>query len=211
MAPFALPASPARAAGMETFAQDAFGRTVSGEWQRADFGGVYSHAGDGSDFAVGNGTGKMVVRAPRSSASSTLSGVAAGDVKAAITVATNRSATGKGQYVSLVLRNSSPGTEYRARVRFAADGTVLTSIQRVRAGVTTLLAPEVAVPQLFHQQDRYVRIRASATGVSPTTIRVKAWRDGASRPRVGHPLPLTPRLSKPRARSAFAYLCPSRQ
>ncbi|CAN5869098.1 hypothetical protein BH24ACT15_BH24ACT15_35200 [soil metagenome] len=183
VAPFAQPVAPARAGADETFVRDSFDRTLSGEWRRADLGGLYAHAGDGSTFAVGNGVGKITVKTPGGYGASTLGSTAGRDVNATITVATNRKGTGKGQHVSLFLRNSSPGTGYLAQVRFASDGRVLTSIRRSVAGVTTLLAPEVTVSGLVHRADRKFRIRASATGVNPPAIRVKVWPALKSQPK----------------------------
>jgi hypothetical protein len=166
-------------------ASDTFGRAVAGGLGAADLGGAYTYAaGHQPAFSVNGAAGLMTVPTPGQSRQAWLAGVSARDVDATIAVASSNAATGGfGQTFSLQLRRVALNTEYRARLRFAPDGTVRLGVFTVNGSNTEVaVGPEVIVPGVAHVPGQAVALRAQVEGASPTTIRLKAWTAGTPEP-----------------------------
>jgi hypothetical protein len=92
-------------------------------------------------------------------------------------------ATGGGEFAYLVARRIDASTEYRAKVRFAADGGVYLQPTRVTGGVETSLGSgEVRVTGLTPVVGSFIWLHATFSGTNPTAITLRAWADGSPEP-----------------------------
>jgi hypothetical protein len=93
----------------------------------------------------------------------------------------------------VLLRKTYPrlynnGREYRVRVAFtgntSAGRNVRLKLSKVVSGVETPIGTEYVVPWSVAQfePNRVFRVRASASGASPTTLRAKIWTSGQAEP-----------------------------
>ena len=79
-------------------------------------------------------------------------------------------------------RRIDASTEYRAKVRFAADGGVFIQPTLVSGGVETSLGSEVRVAGLAPAVGIFIWLHATFSGTNPTTISMRAWADGSAEP-----------------------------
>ena len=163
-------------------ASDGFGRTVANGWGVADMGGTYTILGTASDYAVDGSSGTMKVAAVTNR--SALLGTSALNTEISFRFALSALPVGGQEYVYGVLRHVSSTTEYRAKVRVAPNGNVFVEGTVVVNGVETDIAPEVRVTGVTATAGTYLWLRAQTTGTSPTTVRMRAWLDGAAEPQV---------------------------
>jgi len=164
-----------------TYAGDAFERVVNGGWGSADNGGSYTGSGSAADFAVADGTGRMTLPTAGATRAQYLAGVSQRDVDVRVRVASDRLAQG-GQFIYALARRVSSGNEYAGKLRFAPDGNVYVSVSRFSGGGETTLGAVMKVPQLSHVAGAAVWLRMTVSGADPTTIRIRAWADGAAEP-----------------------------
>jgi PKD repeat protein len=165
-----------------TVAADAFDREVTGGWGSADLGGTWLRSGPAADFVVTGGVGTLILPTPGSTRAQYLTSVSVSDVDFLFSVASNKAAAGSPQYVYGVARRVSAGTEYAAKVRFAPDGRAYLNVSRFVGGTETVLSNAVQVPGVIHSAGAAVWVRMQLSGVSPTSVQVKAWADGSSEP-----------------------------
>ena len=105
------------------------------------------------------------------------------DVDVTFTVRSDKAPTGDGITVYGVGRSVGGGSsEYRPRIRLAADGAVWVRAVRYLSGAQTALGTDVQVPGIAYTAGMRLRVRAQVAGASPTTIRLKVWVDGATEP-----------------------------
>jgi large repetitive protein len=161
-------------------ARDAFGRTTTNGWGTADEGGAWAVSGTSSRYAVTGGVGTVALAAGTSGRVS-LSGFSSTDTELAVDIETDKAATGGGQYISLIGRTVSGGSDYRGKLLLAAGGAVTASVTRFGGGVETTLGSTV-VPGLTHAAGTRVRARLQVSGASPTTVRFKVWAAGQPEP-----------------------------
>ena len=69
---------------------------------------------------------------------------------------------------------------YRARIKVAIGGKVTVTLSRVVAKAETAMK-SVSTTLTYAAGDK-LQIRAQAFGSSPTTVRVKVWKDGTAEP-----------------------------
>lgn len=165
-------------------ADDTFTRTSASAWGSAETGGTYTH-GEGTDpsFSVAGGVGRIEVPTAGSTRSALLGSASARDVDVQIAVSTDKPANAtNGQSFTLFFRRTASDTEYRVRTGFSADGRVRLRLLKVVGGTETPLSGEFVVPGLTHVPGAFIRLRARASGVSPTTLEVKAWATGYAEP-----------------------------
>lgn len=161
---------------------DSFSRTVVDRWGSADQGGTYTHLGSRSAFDV-TGSQGTVTLSPGGSRGAFLGTTSVQDVDASAQVAVDRAPTGGGSYLSLTARRQSTGAEYRARLRLAADGTVLVRIARTSdTGAETQIGSERQVTGLTVGPGVPLALRFETSGANPTTLRVRAWVAGQPEP-----------------------------
>ena len=97
-------------------------------------------------------------------------------------VAANKVPAGSSQWVYGVMRRVSSSSEYRAKLRIAANGSVFVQGSSVSGNAETPIGTEVPVAGLKVTPGSFVWLRAQISGSSPTTIRVRAWADGTIEP-----------------------------
>lgn len=183
--PLALALTPSRAeaavipAAETQIASDAFGRTLSNGWGKADQGGTYtSH--NPTLASVSNGRGVLALR-PGSEVRHTLNGVSSRDTNITATItAGQRPAAGNGVTTTLVVRGTA-ADGYRAQFRHDRQGRLVGSISKVKSGQETILANDrVILNQVGQGQTAHVELRA--TGSSTVELSARAWLKGTSRP-----------------------------
>ena len=163
-----------------SLASDAFARTLASGWGSADVGGSWSTVG--SSYSVADGVGRISVAAG-SGRSAVLSQVSSNNTDLSFSLVSNKAITGSGLYVAAIGRSISNAGDYRAKARLMSNGTIGLSLTRNNAaGTETIILAESTVAGLqFAAGDRlYVRVQVS--GVSPTTVRAKMWKQGQTEP-----------------------------
>jgi len=152
-------------------------------FQAAEAGGPYALAGPPADFAVNGSAGTITLRAARANRAAYLSRIAAMNVDETVRVATNKRATGGGQYVyELVRSNTHVGNEYRGKMRLDNGGRVHIQVTKVLANVETNLGREVVVPGLIYRPTTALWMRLQVRGTVPTRLRMKVWPVGQVEP-----------------------------
>jgi hypothetical protein len=89
---------------------------------------------------------------------------------------------GASQFAYVVLRRTSSGDGYRAKIRLTPDGDVRATFTRVTNGNEANVATAVVVPGVVPTANGWIRLHVQVSGVSPTTLRLKAWPDGSAEP-----------------------------
>lgn len=154
-------------------AADTFTRTVTAGWGTAETGGAWT-VNSTAKLTVAGGVGRI-----SSNAGSTLTATlpaadtASVDLRTALTLdrIPDRALT------LTVTPRQVGGAAYGARLTANANGTF--SLQAMRDG--TVLAGG-AVPGITLTAGKKLQIRVQVDGTSPTTIRARAWLDGAPEP-----------------------------
>jgi hypothetical protein len=80
------------------------------------------------------------------------------------------------------VRRVGGGTEYRVKVRISPSGGVYLHATKVVQNVETGFGSEVKVPNLTYVVGTDLLVRGRATGASPTTLTIRAWRADAAEP-----------------------------
>jgi hypothetical protein len=106
-----------------------------------------------------------------------LTGTSARDVDLSFRFRADKAPAGGNQFVYAVVRRAG-NDEYRAKVRFAANGSAWIRASRVVNGAEADLGSEVAV-QL---SATWTRVRVQVMGADPTAIRIKAWDNDQTEP-----------------------------
>jgi PKD repeat protein len=169
--------------GPVAFASDAFNRTVAGGLGTADVGGPWTATFGASRQSVAPGVATMNLSAAGSQDASHLGQVsqASADVRTAVSL--SAAPTGGGVTVTVVGRRVTTNQEYRARLRFLANGTVGLAITRL-SGTSSeaLVGSEVLVPGLTYTPGQVLRVRLQVSGTGTTTLAASVWVDGATEP-----------------------------
>jgi PKD repeat protein len=170
------------APAMRELVRDPFSRTVAEGWGTAGTGGTYSHSGGTAGMSVRSGVGLVVSSADNASRGARLP-IQAVDQDLRVTVSGDQVPTGSGYTTQLVARTVAGSQEYRLRLRFSGNGQgYLTVMKRGTSSAEVAVGNEVAVPGLTHEVGAAYILRATVTGTSPTTLRMKAWRSGTTQP-----------------------------
>jgi hypothetical protein len=164
-----------------TLASDAFSRSVSGGWGSAAVGGAWSLIGSASAFAVDGAAGTQRATVAGQTRESDLA-ISVRDVDVTARLRVSALPVGSSQYAYVVLRRTSAGDAYRAKLRLSPDGRVYATFTRGTNGAEADVAPERVVSGLTPAANGWIRLHVQATGSSPTTLRLNAWRDGSSEP-----------------------------
>lgn len=184
--PFAGSSPAVVAAADATTASDAFSRTTSNTWGSAPRGGTYVLSGSSADFDVNGTAGTIRLPTAGESRTALLPGVSLRDTDLRFRVKTDKKSAGYSQYVFALGRQVAVDTEYRMRLRFAPDGSVWLKGTRTIAGARQAVSAEQRVTGLSRTEGSYLWVRAQFTGVSPTTLRARVWRAGATEPTAWH-------------------------
>jgi CSLREA domain-containing protein len=165
----------------DTTASDDFGRVVSDGWGTADTGGPWTPiAGAASDYNVDGSVGTMRLgTAGAPTHGMALNSVSTSDVDVLAKVSVDKLPTGSSVYVSLSARRGA--SDYRGRLRLANTGGVF--LQAAHAtGETEVFMGSEANTGFTYGAGTQVWVRMQVVGANPTTIRMRAWRDGTSEP-----------------------------
>jgi PKD repeat protein len=163
-----------------TLATDAFGRSVTGGFGTADVGGAWSVTGGVTNASVSAGKGQLKSTKAGASLAASLGGVSSTSINARVTFSLSAVPNGAGEFVSLAGRQVSAGTDYRARVKVASNGSMTLYIGKTVAGAETTLKT-VNLTGSYVAGTEYV-IRTEVEGSGTTTIRAKAWAKSQMEP-----------------------------
>ena len=168
--------------GFVVVAQDSFARTITRGWGAADVGGSWSLAATPS-FADGT-VGHLVAPTANSGSAARLLSTSALDVDAQVVIGVDKagSGTGIGHWAFIVVRRTSDGNEYKGRIEFYPSNQIMVSAVRTLSGVDSLLSDDVPVPGLTYAAGARYILRVNVAGSAPSTLRIKAWREGAPEP-----------------------------
>ena len=163
------------------YAKDAFERTATNGWGTADLGGAWSVSGALPKWSVGSGVGSVSLAAG-GSGTAILPSVSKTDTEVAVALASSKIATGGGDYFSVIARQVGATTDYRGKVQFRSDGTVVVVLTKMVAGTETAVSSTVVLPGVTMAANDKLQVRVQAVGTSPTTLRLKAWKNGTAEP-----------------------------
>jgi hypothetical protein len=180
---FTLTVDPAPAGG--PIATDTFTRTVTRGWGSANTGGAWTVGGSPGDFSVNGSTGRITLSAGATRMAHMLS-VSAATTDILVTVATDKRPTGGNVFYYVLGRRTATNTEYRAKVRIAANGTVWVQPSKAVSNTLTVLGPELQVPGLVANAGQPLAVRVQYLGTSPTVIRMRVWDPASTEPTVWH-------------------------
>ena len=133
---------------------------------------------------VDSGEAWMSMTAPAKGPAAYLPGPTSTDLDLQLDLRLDKVPAGTGARVdqSVILRRNANG-DYRAMVRVQANGSVRAGFARTSAtGVQTVLGTDVTISGLTYAVGDILKVRAQATGTSPTTVRVKVWKSTATEP-----------------------------
>lgn len=157
-------------------AKDTFDRTLSNGWGSADAGGIWSALyGATSAASVSNGKGVLTL-APGGTRNMALAGTSLLDTHSTVQFSLDSTPASGNSYVGLAARQSTT-KNYTVRVWMRAEGTVWLVAQQ--SGAVLLAAP---VAGMSWAAGDVFNLATEVTGVSPTTIKAKIWKDGATEP-----------------------------
>ena len=156
---------------------DSFGRTVVDGWGTAPTGGDWSTSWPDSRFAVDGDAGSLTLDAGVT-VGSWLEDVSLASTEVQTTVSVDKVPDVGGVYVHVQGRRVSASEFYSARVKLLATGQVqLHATVGNGTPVAGLTVPDLA----FAAGDEF-RVRVQVEGTSPTTVRAKVWKVGATEP-----------------------------
>ncbi len=164
----------------DAYSSDTFERVVANGLGVADNGGPWTLSGTASGFAANNGVGK-ITGAVAANRAVYLNSIHQTDMDVKTQVSVDTAASGGGGYVSIIGRRVSNGNDYRLKLRYQPDGTVIAYLARTLGGVETILA-NITVPGLRVNPGDLLRTRLLMTGTDPTTVSAKVWRQGTMEP-----------------------------
>ncbi len=165
----------------DQYAADTFGRTVTNALGTADRGGAWTPtASVGANFSV-DGEAAHITGVTGANRQGFLQAVRQTDVDIKTDISINAPATGGGTYVYVVGRRVSTGNDYRLKVRYQADGSVVAYLAKTVGNTETIVA-WTNVTGLTVSPGDVLRVRFQALGTSPTTLRAKVWRASGFEP-----------------------------
>ena len=161
-------------------AQDTFSRTLASGWGSADTGGPWTLGGVATRWSVSGGLGRVSLNAGDGYTAS-LQGISSSDSQLELAVTTDKVPTGGGQYISIIGRRVTTTADYRAKIRFAADGSTAVWLTRNESATETVLT-SLTVPGLVYNAGDRMQVKLQTYGTNPTTMRVKIWKAGTTEP-----------------------------
>lgn len=150
---------------------DTFVRTSTSTWGNADSGQTYAATGGvATDFNVGSGIGTMKQASNNVVRSQTIAGVAT-DANSYADIAVSANVLGGSLFGALILRRVDASNYYYAALEFTVGATINLTINKVVAGVTTVIAGPFATGLTTVAAHLY-RLRFQAIG---TSLFAKIW------------------------------------
>lgn len=165
---------------MTLLASDSFNRTTTGGWGSADSGGAYAYSN--STYFSCNGANGIVADPPGTTAYARLGSVSSTATEVLASVGFNalpNTAGGIHAYVHArsIADSPSSSTAYGADLWVDYSGAVM--LARRTNNVAT---DQVVVMTGFNPATQRLNVRVQAFGLSPTTIRARAWLVNATEP-----------------------------
>src|SRR4051794_5085965 len=155
-------------------ADDDFGREVATGFGTSNLGGTYSLVGTGTIFVTGGSATVSLADNAHGAALLTDTFVTTTDQLVTVTLASGAPSAQGG----LAMRANGDSL-YAALVSYLG-GVAKVSVESIVDGNWTTVAGPINVPEIDVAQP--IRIRADATGLDPTVIRVRAWNVGQPEP-----------------------------
>ncbi len=157
-----------------SLAEDGFARTETNGWGQADEGGSWTRYGSANLFSVAAGAGQIRLTAPGAGPKTALQSVSSTDTEVTANATIDKIADGGGAFVSVAARTIGT-SDYRAKVKVAANGRLTLYLVRVVNGTETALSSTTLGSQFTYQVGSRLNVRVSATGTNPTTVRARTW------------------------------------
>ena len=162
---------------LQSFAADAFDRTVGTGWGDADTGGAWSGT---AGFSVAGGVG--LVSVPATVTHSTTLPVSIGDATARFTVGVDKAIADGTAQVNYVLHKSSEG-DYRVKLRYLSSGQVAVWLTKSVGPNEALLAVGGNVNGFTQTAGAALNVKVhSITSGGSTTLRTKVWPTATTEP-----------------------------
>lgn len=161
---------------------DHFTRTRTAEWGPAEYGGKWSQGGGtGTEFNVASGVGTMAVTTENVSRRMRLSDYDIQNQDVTVKVRTDKSAAGAGQVSAIMLGYQDLDNFYQCELTFSSTSSnALVQIRKRVAATVTTVVSQITLSGVTNAAGDWWWIRAQM--LAGGTIRMKAWKDGASEP-----------------------------
>ncbi|MYU24642.1 C40 family peptidase [Streptomyces sp. SID8352] len=157
---------------------DTFQRTTTAGWGPSPGGGTWSNSnGTDADYTVTPGRGLISVSAENASRHTSLVNDIS-DLDARLSWSMDKPATGNASSLALSFAYTSSTSQYRARLSVLTSGTVQLVLECQTSAGTTTIGALTTVGTGYVAGDIW-HIRAQRAG---TTLRCRAWKDGATEP-----------------------------
>ncbi len=163
--------------GTGGFLTDTFQRTVSSGWGTADSGGAWT--GSSANFNVAPGGGTVAITAVGSQDLSQ-TGLNLLEPDGTFSVSWSVNAAG-GFHAAFANLRRATNNSYDIRLRQETNGNVLLAIAKRVAGTITVLGSEVTLATSSTAGVVW-NVKWQVRSSSPTTLRAKAWLQGATEP-----------------------------
>jgi PKD repeat protein len=170
-------------AGPQPLARDLFQRTVTGSLGTADVGGAWTVSNGTPRQSVNAGVATLDLPAAGNLTGSYLGQVSQTSADLLTSFSLSAPPTGGGVNVSLTGRRVGANLEYRARLRFLANGSVALAFTRL-AGTSAdaLIGAEMVVPGLSYTPGTTLQVRVEVTGTGTTQLAATVWTAGSPEP-----------------------------
>ena len=164
----------------EQFVSDVFARSEVGGLGKADVGGAYSVSTPSNGYVVAYGIGH-IPGATGANRSAYLPDVNQRDIDFLTDMNLDLKPSGGGAYVSLIGRRVATGTDYRLKLRYMPDNTIVAYLVRTVGGTEKVLAWKT-VPGLTVNPYEVVRVRFVVSGGTTTTLKAAIWSKDSAGP-----------------------------
>jgi len=132
---------------------------------------------------VAAGTATLTLAAAGNNTGSYLGALSQTSVHLRTSVSLSSAPTGGGTYVYVTGRRVGTNQEYRARLRFLANGTVGVAITRL-AGTSTevLVGKEVILSGMTYTPGTVLQVELDVSGTGSTQLAATVWANGTAQP-----------------------------
>ncbi|MGO4491888.1 hypothetical protein AB4Y86_07340, partial [Arthrobacter sp. 2YAF22_2] len=161
-------------------AQDGFARIVANGFGKADVGGNWSTSGGNANFAVNNGSGKMIT-AKGVQLTATLGSVSSTSSDTQVQLSLDKLSDGGGFFTTVIGRRVSGAGDYLAKIWISKSGLMTLDLKSTAGGTETTLK-SITVPGLTYTAGMQLAVRLQVSGNSPTTLRAKVWNTAVAEP-----------------------------
>jgi hypothetical protein len=173
--------------------KDTFNRVIASGWGTADGAGgdwsIDQGAAVASDVSCDGARGRFTLPSTRASTTYVVTlAKTSVDFDITVTVASDQDTTTGGGDIPwhIGLRYLDGANHYRPRLGMnGTNKNLYVVIEKIAAGTQTTLSSFVSLGVAYVAGDRY-KVRVQAIGTNPTTLRVRAWKEGTTEPGTWH-------------------------